>query len=159
MTAGVLSLALGCAPRDIPAAADETVSDQPPDIEALSLECDVDSAEWSLSAQTSGWSGGGTLWMARDAASYEAHAVYSESAAADGTSDQLGLDLSIVGDWKDAVSGSSTVYFCSDEAELSFLFTVLDRAGEAVWDCRTWGAQPDLWAGVDGATACETLLE
>lgn len=158
MLAVVALLAAGCAPRDIPAGAVETVSDQPPDIVALSLDCDVDRAEWALSVETSGWSGGGTLWMARDAAAYEAHTVYSQSAAADGTSDELGLDLSIVADWKDAVSGSSTVWFCSDQDELSFLFTVLDRAGEAVWDCRTWGAEPDLWANIDGATACDTEL-
>ena len=84
----------------------------PPRITDVDWACDVDEAQWTLAIQADAWTGGGRLWIARDAETVESHAVRSVSAPADGSADTLELELAVAADWRDAVSGSSTRFRC-----------------------------------------------
>ena len=55
-----------------------------PAITAFTVECDVELARWRFEVTTDAWTGGGTVTLARDAGSLEAHPIASRSAADDG---------------------------------------------------------------------------
>ena len=152
-------VAVGCVPRmpDGPGQ-DGPFFDAEPTIDSLSWSCAGDEGVWHFDVRTEGWTGGGRLWMAREPETAERHKVYSIGAAADGSSDHLYVELEVSADWRDAVPDESTRWQCGDVDALSYLFAILDPTGEARTDCRTWGADPDLFAEVSGATPCETLL-
>ncbi|NOY24844.1 MAG: hypothetical protein GXP62_03135 [Oligoflexia bacterium] len=131
---------LGCVPKgDAATAQPGTVPDNPPTISNIEWGCDVDLAQWSFLVDTAYWSGGAYLWLATDAKTWERHTIYSQAAAADGSTDQLGASLDVVTDWRDAVSGSSTRFRCQDEADLAFQVTIYDRYGTEATDCQRWG--------------------
>ena len=130
-----------------------------PQIEALSVECDSIDGEWIFRIQTTGWTGGGRLYMARDATTVEQHKIGSTEASASGQWDCLIEELDVSEDWTLAQSGSSTRWLCSDETSLSFLVQVDDARAEDVADCATWGADPSLWSEVDGVEDCEEILQ
>jgi len=130
-----------------------------PVITDVSWECDAEDAKWTVSVRTEQWSGGGWLWMAKDETNAEAHRMPSVKAAADGTTDQLQVKLSVKEDWRDAKSGSSTRWLCAETPQLSFLVTAYNTGGDKVNDCRTWGADPTLWTRIDSAHDCTTVLE
>lgn len=160
---GLAGLALlawgGCGPTEkVDLSAPEL--DRPaPEIEEVSVSCSVEDAAWSIAVDTVGWTGGGRLWMALAAASAERHVLPSVSAASDGSTDRLRLDLGVVADWRSAEPGSTTRWRCAQEAELSFLLTVLSSDGAETADCRFWGADLDLWSEVSGAPACDRPLQ
>ena len=155
----MLLLALACAPTTRPAHDSGPYFDGDPTITSVTWACDTDGAEWDFEVTTEHWSGGGVVWMARDAENIEKHSVPSKEAAPDGSTDRLALSLSIVPDWRDATLGSSTRWLCSDEPSLSFLLEMAKADGSLSSDCRTWGANPTLWGDIAGATACKTVLE
>ncbi|MDI7269006.1 MAG: hypothetical protein QME96_13540 [Myxococcota bacterium] len=156
----VLLAFLACVPRDLPKAdTDGPFVEGTPAIEALSWACDPGAARWTFEARTDAWTGGGKLWVARTVDDIEKHRVYSDSAAGDGSWDCLVLDLDVVADWRDAEGGTSIRWHCSDALELSFTLQVDDPRGATTTDCRTWGADPALWAESDDVPDCEKVEE
>lgn len=154
-----LALLWACVSKgQAPAGEPDAVGDEPPTIAAVTWGCDVDSATWSVVVDTVHWSGGAWLWMASDAATVERHSVYSQSAASDGSADQLGIELDVVADWRDAVSGSSTRFACADAETLAWQITIYDRQGAVATDCRRWG-QAGVLEAVAEVPACELWLE
>lgn len=138
--------------------AEAALPSDPPEIQVLSWSCDAAAATWDFQVETRYWTGGGTVWMARDPDRVERHRVPSVSAEADGSADRLELGLDVVADWRYAVSGSSTAWRCAEADRLSFQVAVYTVDGDRA-DCRTWGADPALWSRVDDVADCETVLE
>lgn len=130
-----------------------------PSVTQLDWACDAQDARWSFTADTDAWTGGGSLWIAKNSDRVEKHRVPSTTAAVDGSSDHLALTLSVVADWRYQVSGSSTAWRCSDQDALSFQLAIYDADGGARADCRSWGADPELWSRLDDVPDCDTLLE
>ncbi|MCK6504553.1 hypothetical protein L6R53_14305 [Myxococcota bacterium] len=155
----LLGLLWACVPKgQAEAGQPDAVGDEPPTIAEVTWGCEVDSATWTFVVDTVHWSGGAWLWMASDPDTVERHAVYSQSAAGDGSADQLGVELDVVSDWRDAVAGSSTRFACADQDELAYQVTIYDRQGDVATDCRRWGAEGVLET-VDSASPCELRLE
>lgn len=154
------ALGLGCTPTPTPATGEDSgsISAIAPSITALTWSCDGAAAEWSFQVDTAGWTGGGALWMAKDADRVERHGLASVSAAADGSTDRLSLSLGVVADWRYASEGSSTAFRCSEQDIVTFDLVVYTRDGSERSDCRAWGADPELWARLDDVPDCETLL-
>lgn len=130
----------------------------PPVITSVVWACDPDAATWEFTVKTAGWTGGGRLWVGRDAASVEAHRIYSTNAAEDETADRLTLELAVAADWREAESGSSTRFRCDAEPELSFQLWVYERDGASEADCRVWGAGDAIFGDVSGSV-CEEPLQ
>jgi hypothetical protein len=128
--------------------------DEPATIAELWFGCDEKAAHWNLVIDTEHWTHGGHLYMGKDAKSIESHRVYSESAAADGSTDHLELELGIVADFRDAQPGATSAWLCSDEAALSFMVTVDLADGSDVADCRTWGVDPKIFED-----PCDLLID
>ena len=151
----------GCVPQGgtSPAADSSDFYDQAPAITELTWTCDAAAASWSFQVNTTGWTGGGALWIAERGDRVERHGMSSVSAAADGSTDHLSLTLGSVADWRYAVEGSSTAWRCADQPALSFEIAVYTRDGSARADCRTWGADPSLWDRLDEVPDCATVLE
>ena len=157
---GLLTLATACAQGGGAVDSDSAwLSTEAPEIVAITASCDPAFATWSFQVDTTGWTGGGALWMAERGDRVERHGLSSVSAAADGSTDRLSLSLSAVADWRYAVEGSSTAWRCVDEDALSFQITVYTRDGADRADCRTWGADPSLWDRLDEVPDCATVLE
>lgn len=150
---------LGCISPQATTQPPDPLSGEPPVITALSWSCDDKRSQWTLTVLTQWWTGGGRAWVARDDDRYEEHQVRSVEAAGDGRTDTLELTLDVVADWRDATSGSSTGWRCSDAPTLTFQVAVFDVTGSQQTDCRTWGAQPDLWDAFVDVDTCETLLD
>lgn len=127
-------------PDDLPA----------PTAECLWLTCDDDDERWRLDLTTAAWTGGAELLWTADGAWVEAHPVRSISAAPDGSDDILSLTLDQVGDWRQALPGSSTALYCSDAP--ASLTVVYDPEGR-VADC-VWRGDRTLWDTVDGLPDC-----
>lgn len=151
-----LGACISPAPGSLPV---DPLDGPPPAITQVTWACDAEASRWDFSIVADAWTGGGTIWVARDAEVYEAHRIRSVEAKANGTQDTLELSLGIVADWRDASSGSSTQWRCTDAPSLSFQAAVYDTPGDAITDCRAWGAAPELWADVLDSAACDTLLE
>lgn len=124
-----------------------------PVIRSLVLGCDVDAEEWQLDVEASSWSAGGELWFTRDGDYVEVHAVRSRSAAPDGSSDLLRLELAIAADWRDASAGSVTAFRCSDAPAAIFLLH--DLEGEVV-DCRVLD-EAGAFEAVQDAPVCDPV--
>jgi hypothetical protein len=156
----LLTVALACN-RTTPTAGTEQDGpfyDGSPTIEEATWDCDVEAAEWSFEVRTIGWTGGGKLWMAKDLENLESHSIKSKEAAADGSWDHLSLSLDVESDPRDAASGSSTRYRCSEEAELTFLLWVDVPRGDEEADCLTWGLNPTLWEASETISSCDQIL-
>jgi hypothetical protein len=119
--------------------------DDPATISDIAFGCDEKAATWTLVVDTQYWTAGGRLYMGRDATDVESHKVYSTSAAADGSSDHLELELGIVADFRDVVLGSTSAWLCADQPDLSFLVSVQLADGSDRADCRTWGVDPTIF--------------
>lgn len=149
---GLLFLGPGaCGPPTWPEHNGTSIPDGPPAITAFELLCDLESEEWELTVEADAWTGGGDLYLTVDGIYVEAHGVDSDSAAADGSADELELELDMVGDWREVNEGSSTVFTCGAEADA--LFVLYDLEGEPT-DCRAAGPDADRWGDIDGAVAC-----
>jgi hypothetical protein len=147
----VIALVAACAaPRNL--ASSGPFHDEPATIASVAFGCDDEG--WRLVVDTEHWTYGGRLYMGSESASIESHRVYSTSAAADGSSDHLELELGIVADFRDAQPGSTSAWLCSDAPELSYLVTVLLADGSDRADCRTWGVDPAIFE-----EPCEVVIE
>jgi hypothetical protein len=123
----------GCVPSggpdsDLPPAQHDT-----PEIAEFNVRCDVDRAMWILQATATAWTGGGRLWMSRDAAYVEQHPVRAVRSAADGSAEDLRLELDFVSDWREQSAGASTAFVC--EPPTAWRFVLFDLSGAPV-DCR-----------------------
>ena len=130
-----------------------------PVIDSVEFGCSEEDEEWTFVVRTTGWTGGGWVWMGTDPDNAEGHRIVSVSAAADGSTDKLKLTLDIKADWREATRSKSSRWLCSDLDTLSFMTTAYDPRGEGVVDCRSWGENPLLWLLVDAAYDCETVME
>ncbi len=160
--AALAASCVGCVGHERFAGAEgEPLHSDPPSISDIRWDCDSIDAIWSFEVDTLAWTANAELWMGQDTDYVERHAVRSTSAAHDGTWDQLALELDVVADWREASSGSSTAFFCNPTTleAISFRLAVYTPGTEEQADCRSWGAQPSLFDGVDGAAACELLWE
>lgn len=128
-------------------------------ITAVSWDCDPDLAQWSFVVDTEHWTAGGVVWITGDTDRAERHGLPSVAAAEDGSTDHLELKLSVVSDWRYAVLGSSTGWRCLDEPELSFVVVIYAEDDSGETDCRSWGANPEIWAEIPGGPVCGTALE
>jgi len=135
----------------------DTTPDDPeyplPAITAVTVECDAERAAWSFTVDTTGWTGNGQVLLSSDGDYVERHPLDSVSAAADGSTDRLDLDLDVVSDWRDVSEGSTTAFNCATPDLLGVL-RVYERTGDEVADCRIFGEQPDRWAAWEPDTAC-----
>ena len=155
-----LLLLAGCGSLPTAKSGDTSALDTPtaPVIQTLTWSCDAQSATWKFEVDTAGWTGGGALWMARDSDRVERNALSSVTEAADGSTDKLELQLTVVNDWRYAVSGTSTGWRCSDADALDFLAVVYSTDGSTVTDCRKWGADTSLWDTVS-VPSCDVTLQ
>ena len=128
----------------------------PPLISTLDVTCDPDASERAVALTATSWTGGANWYLTADGAYVERHYVRSQSAAADGSSDTLGLTVSIVGDGQDASSGSSTAFLCSDAP--SWRLVLYDAYGSAITDCRTNG-DTSVWTSQPDVPACDIPFE
>jgi hypothetical protein len=152
-------LALACAPKGQQEASSlETRGSQGSEILETSYECDVEAGEWSFRVLTSGWSAGMRLWMALDPETWERHTGYSVGAAADGSEDELAIELDVVADWRDAADGSRTRFRCQDEEALAFQISTYDREGALEVDCLRFGVEGVL-DQIDEVSDCEASVE
>jgi len=130
-----------------------------PSITSVEWGCELDDMEWTFEVETEQWTGAGWIRMAKSAAYSELHRLPSVEAAGDGSTDRLRLTLNVAQDWRAATSGRSTAWRCRDEGVLTYMITVYSTDGEAVTDCRTWGADTSMWTRITGAHDCQTQLE
>ncbi len=154
----LLLLIAGCLPRNDEAGEDLVVTDVqdvPVAITSASAACDVDDGAWSFAVETTGWTGGGWVWLAdggenEDGTPYvEKLRLPSVGAARDGTTDSLALSVPVKVDFRDQEVG--TVFPCS--ADPTGLLLVAAPAGDIV-DCRGFGPDPDLWLRI-GDGGCD----
>ncbi|MDP2309357.1 MAG: hypothetical protein Q8P18_25275 [Pseudomonadota bacterium] len=122
-----------------------------------SVACDTEDARWRFEVTTDAWTGNGQVLLSTDGAYVERHPMFSTAAAADGTSDELDLTLSVEPDWRDVLLGSSTVFNCN-EPDLTGIVRVLTRDGSEVADCRAFGAAPERWESWTAGASCGTML-
>jgi hypothetical protein len=159
----VAILLMGCALEPQPAPEIIIPSEGPAEIVGVVWTCYPEAGVWTLDVETIGWSGVGRLFLAtptedQAGGGIEAHSFGSEGAAADGSSDCLGLYLPAVADWQDANPSFSTRFDCSQEAEVNALLVVSDAQGVSWSDCRVWGPDPSIFEGEEGIPACDRLL-
>ena len=152
-------LLISCVPVNPSSPEGSDFYDEAPVLQALDYDCDPTDGEWSFQFQTSGWTSGGRLYIARDAQTVEQHKLISAEAAADGSWDCLIEELDISEDWTLAQSGSSSQWLCSDEDDLSFMVQIDDDQSDSVADCAAWGASLDLWTEVEDLEACTEFLQ
>lgn len=117
----------------------------PPEIAAFAVDCDVDSASWTLTARATAWSGGGVAVLSRDLQYVEEHLVRVAESAPDGSRDDLELVLGIVGDWRAQTPGSSTVFTCAQAPSVVFTLRAIDGAAA---DCALYGDQAEQIASL-----------
>ncbi len=134
------------------------IPDAVPAITEATATCESGEARWSFSVTTDAWTGNGQVVLSVDGEYVEKHTMYSTSAAADGTRDELALELSVVPDWRDVTLGSSTAFNCG-EAALTGILRVWKRDGSGEADCRAFGESPERWAEWDAGVSCEAVLD
>jgi len=141
---------LACTPDPVDDSGSSPFDLQPPQLSCVTLVCDVDASTWRLDAVATSWTGGGLLYWTPDGVYVESHPVRSRSAAPDGSSDELRLELDIVGDWREASSGNSTALRCTDDPSALFLLSATDGQ---VAQCSILG-DPAVWDGIEGPPSC-----
>jgi hypothetical protein len=159
MTPLLLAL-LACGPTGTaPYANDGPWQEGAPAITGVTLACDPADARWSLRVRTDAWAAGAFLWVTRDGTVVEKHTASSVAAAADGSEDCLSASLGVAADPTQATPSGSSRWLCEDAGRLSFVLAVSDSHDAAFTDCRTWGADPQVWAGVGQVPACGIPLD
>ena len=122
--------------------------------------CDADEGTWTFSVMTQGWTSGGLVSMSDDGRRLEAHELLTLEAAADGSWEELLLNLDIESDPQLVVSGKSTRYLCNEatRSALAYRLVVYTPENDGVADCRVWGRDLD-WNALAGYSPCDTRLE
>ena len=109
-----------------------TLDYQRPQIEVFNVECENE--QWNVEVETTHWTGNGLLWIA-DSNRYERHTLYSVSADPAGANDRLRVKLPIVSDWRDAQSGKSSGFSCTEQEQLGFFVGVRHPQTLEITDC------------------------
>jgi hypothetical protein len=154
----MLLLLVACSSVPSDSASDAVAARPAPSITAATIACDDATATWSFTVETDAWTGNGDVRLSADGAYVEVHPLSSISAAADGSNDALALELAVVADWRDVVTGARTAFNC-DAPDLAGVLRVRTVDGSAIADCRAFGVTPERWATWDANVACDTLLE
>ena len=128
-----------------------------PGITNATVDCITADAVWTFTAATDAWSGNGQVVLSTEGDYIERHPLYSNGAAADGTTDNLKLTLDVVAGWRDVVLGDTTAFNC-DTAGLTGVIRVYTRDGDDVADCRAFGEDPARWDTWDPAVSCPTVI-
>ncbi len=145
-------MAIGCRIQPPVKQTGTSIETGPPALVELAWSCDADDEEWLLTATADAWSGGGALYLTVDGDYIEAHGVRSAEAAADGTSDELELELGIEADWREVSPGSSTAFTCGDAP--SALFLLYDLEGDAS-DCLIIEEPAVAWQDIEDGPSCD----
>ena len=109
-----------------------TLEYQDPNIQGFDIECENE--QWKIDIRTEHWTGNGLLWIA-DENRYERHTLYSVSAGSEGESDHLRIQLPIVADWRDAQSGRSSGFNCTEQEQLGFFVGIRHPQTLEISDC------------------------
>ena len=94
-----------------------TLEYQSPHIESFEVECENE--QWKINVRTEHWTGNGLLWMANENR-YERHTVYSVSADPEGERTICAFSCPSYQDWRDAQSGRSSGFHCTEQEHLGF---------------------------------------
>ncbi len=105
-----------------------------PTIDDIVVQCRQGNTRWQIDVTTTGWTGNGLLWLT-DGQRYERHSLYSVSAAPDGSADQVRIQLDIVSDWRDAQSGRSTGFSCTEGTVPSVFVAIRHPQTLGITDC------------------------
>lgn len=103
-----------------------------PSITAFNVACE--DSQWTIQMYADHWTGNGLLWIANHDR-YERHTLYSVSASPTGDGDRLFLRLNTVSDWRDAQSGRSSGFTCSEQTNLVFFGSVRHPQTLEITDC------------------------
>jgi len=162
LTPLTLLLAVACLGYDRdPGAEGSPLHTETPAITGIVWGCSVQTAIWTFEVSTDAWTANGDLWLATGLDYLEQHPLRSDVAAGDGSADHLVQELPIVADWRDAAAGASTAFLCDTAtlAGMNLRAVVYTPGGETVGDCRSWGADPTFFDGVEGVPACSLVWE
>jgi hypothetical protein len=123
---------------------------EPPVIASFALSCDLDASQWTLEAEATSWTGGGTSFWTVDGEYVEEHVVDTVAYEPDGSGETLRAEIAIVSDWR-LLAPRNTAFTCAEDPDVIFLLSDRD-GGDA--DCRTSGPDPAVWADVEGVGVC-----
>lgn len=127
----IVALLLGCADQKLDTGF-WRLDHSNPSITAFNVACE--DGRWTIQIYSDHWTGNGFLWMANNDR-YERHTLYSIEAGATGTSDRLLLRLNTVSDWRDAQSGTSTGFTCSEKPDLGMFGSIRHPQTMAITAC------------------------
>lgn len=127
-----------------------------PQITNFEIECAEEDELWTFKLTADAWTGNGLLWILDSDTHEEEHPLVSEGAPRDGSSDTLKIELSIVGDWRDAQRGKSTRWPCSAQSELSMLVEIYHPKDHTPSDCLATGP---LWPEETSPIQCDQYWE
>ena len=127
-----------------------------PQILDFNAVCDAEQDSWLFTVATSAWTGNGLVWTRNPQGFEEEHPLISTGAQADGSADFLEIELTIVGDWRDAQRGKSTRWSCSDQETLSMLVEIYHPKRRTATDCLYVG---EPWPEDEAPTQCDQLWE
>ena len=127
-----------------------------PKITDFAIECVPEEDLWTFTLSTDAWTGNALLWLRDEQGAQEEHPLVSQGAPRDGSSDTLEIELTIVGDWRDAKRGKSTRWLCEEQAELSMIVEVYHPKTHSPTDCLTTGPQ---WPEESLPAECDQVWE
>ncbi|MFT5585556.1 MAG: hypothetical protein ACI9VR_003148 [Cognaticolwellia sp.] len=145
----MLSLLLACA-TEPPV---DSVPQVMPEIQALSLSCDRDAAQWDLELETSGWVNSATWWITPPGLPVEAHSVRSVLASPSGDFERLTLRLQQLSDPRLQENNSSTAALCP-EMDTAMRLSIFEVEQGDLAECWQWGGTLD-WASLELTDDCE----
>lgn len=150
----MITLFLACVPTLEGTYTPPSFSD--PKITDFTIECVPEEDLWTFTLATDAWTGNALIWLQDEQGVQEEHPLISQGAPRDGSSDNLEIELAIVGDWRDAKRGKSTRWSCVQQEELSMIVEVYHPKTYAPTDCLIAGPQ---WSGEETPAECDQLWE
>lgn len=127
-----------------------------PEITDFVVECEPEEDRWTFTLTTNAWTGNALLWLRDQQGAQEEHPLISQGAPRDGSSDNLEIELTIVGDWRDAERGKSTRWPCEKQEELSMIAEIYHPKTYSSTDCLVTGP---LWPEESIPTECDQVWE
>ena len=127
-----------------------------PEITDFIFECDPEANLWTFTLTADAWTGNALLWLRDEEGAQEEHPLISQGAPRDGSSDNLEIELVIVGDWRDVKRGKSTRWPCEKQEELSMIVEVYHPKTYDPTDCLISGPQ---WPEEEPPAECDQPWE